>query len=100
MSYLALVDLGVSGGLVKLAGEANAREDREALSNYTAIAAAFYSVTGTALVGLVCLLQGPLTRLLGVPPPLRPEAGWLFVTATILLMVNNLVAVYQGTVSR
>lgn len=99
MSYLALVDLGVSGGLVKLAGEANAKGDRDALSNYTAIAAVFYSVIGIALIGLMFLLRDPTARLLGVPPELRPEAGLLFTTAVVLLMVNNLVAIYQGTVS-
>lgn len=98
LSYLALVDLGVNGSLVKLTGEAHAKGDRDALSNYTALAVVFYAAVGLVLTGLVFLIQGPLVRLLGVPPELRPDAGLLFITATSLLMVNNLAAVYQGPV--
>jgi O-antigen/teichoic acid export membrane protein len=93
--YLALIDVGVIGGLVRAISVAHAQGKPERISQVTATAFAFYTILGAVLVGAVYLLRTWLAAVLGVPHHLLADTGTLFVGVTVVMALDNLIVIFN-----
>lgn len=95
LNYLALTDLGLKAGMVRLAADAKARGDRASIRRLAGYGASFYTAIACIAVVVIAVLGGPIIRALGVPSQLR-EATYLTLQLTI---VRALLLQYGGIVT-
>ncbi len=94
-SYLALVDVGVTGGLVRAISVANAQRNQRRIAGYVASAFAFYAVVGVVLIAVIFVLHQRIAALFGVPHAFLASTGTILVGVTAVLVISNLTATFN-----
>lgn len=93
--YLALVDVGVTGGLVRAISVANAQGNQRRIAGFVASSFAFYLVVGVVLIAIVFAIHRRIAALFGVPHYLLASTGTLLVGVTAVLVIGNLTATFN-----